>query len=191
MVGQLQQLRWRRILEAAMRTKNLTWRHALNPSTTNLRVINVLLSRALNISTPTKYTTSCAIADEPRDAMCQSKFANYCITLVRHVQKIEVIELEGYSRPTYNKIVHSATTRATVVGVIHKLTVESTSLLITPIHRRLAVAKFLTSKKITHVTWPCLFRGQSVTTRLMLHMANPCTKFEVCSLVVPGIFHGV
>ena len=132
-----------------MRTKNLTWRHALNPSTTNLRVINVLLSRALYIITPTKYTTSCAIADEPRDAMCQSKFANYCITLVRQVQKIEVMELEGYSRPTYNKIVHSATTRATVVGVIHKLTVEST---ITPIHRRLAVAKFLTSKKITHVT---------------------------------------
>ena len=143
MVGQLQQLRWRRIQEAAMRTKNLTCRHALNPSTTNLRVINVLLPRALYIITPTKYTTSCAIADEPRDAMCQSKFANYCITLVRQVQKIEVKQLEGYSRPTYNKIVHSATTRATVVGVIHKLTVESTSLLITSIHRRLAVAKFL------------------------------------------------
>jgi len=27
--------------------------------------------------------------------------------------------LEGYSRPTYNKLVHSAMTRSTVVGVIH------------------------------------------------------------------------
>jgi len=166
MVSQLQQLRWQRILEAAMRTKNLTCRHALNPSTTNLRVINVLLSRTLYVITPIIYTTSCAIADEPRDAMCQSKFANYCITLVRQVQKIEVMELEGYSLPTYNKLVHSATTRSTVVGVIHKLTVESTSLLITLIHRRLAVAKFFTSKKeITHVTWPCPFTGQSDITR--------------------------
>jgi len=32
-------------------------------------------------------------------------------------------ELESYSRPTYNKFVHSATTRSTVVGVIHKLTI--------------------------------------------------------------------
>ena len=27
------------------------------------------------------------------------------------------MELEGYSRPTYNKLVHSATRRFTVVGV--------------------------------------------------------------------------
>ena len=39
-------------------------------------------------------------------------------------EQIEVTELEGYSRPTYNKLVHSATTRSTVVGVIHKLTVD-------------------------------------------------------------------
>jgi len=32
--------------------------------------------------------------------------------------------LEGYSRPAYNKLVLSATTRSTVVGVIHKLTVD-------------------------------------------------------------------
>ena len=55
--------------------------------------------------------------------------ANCCITvkvqLVRRVQnKIEVMELEAYSRPTYNKLVHSATTHFTVVGVIHKLTVD-------------------------------------------------------------------
>ena len=34
------------------------------------------------------------------------------------------MELEGYSRPTYNKLVHSATTRFTVIGVIHMLTVD-------------------------------------------------------------------
>ena len=34
------------------------------------------------------------------------------------------MELEGYSRPTYNKLVHSAMTRLAVVGVIHKLTVD-------------------------------------------------------------------
>jgi len=39
-------------------------------------------------------------------------------------EEIEVMESAGYSRPTYNKLVHSATTRSTVVGVIHKLTVD-------------------------------------------------------------------
>jgi len=35
------------------------------------------------------------------------------------------MEFGGYSRPTYNKLMHySATTRSTVVGVIHKLTVD-------------------------------------------------------------------
>jgi len=40
------------------------------------------------------------------------------------VEQIEVMELEGYSRPTYrpNKLVHSATTRSTAVDVIHMLT---------------------------------------------------------------------
>jgi len=35
-----------------------------------------------------------------------------------------LLQLEGYSRPTYNKLVHSATMHFTVVGVIHKLTVD-------------------------------------------------------------------
>jgi len=34
------------------------------------------------------------------------------------------MELKGYSRPTYNKLVHLATTSPTVVDVIHKLTVD-------------------------------------------------------------------
>jgi len=37
-------------------------------------------------------------------------------------QLVQVMELEGYSRPTYNKFVHSATTRLAVVDVIDKLT---------------------------------------------------------------------
>jgi len=82
--------------------------------------------------------------------MCQSKFANYCITLVRQVQKIEVMELEGYSRPTYNKLVHSATTRSTVVGVIHKLTVdEFVDHINTP---TTCCGEIFNVQKITHVT---------------------------------------
>ena len=34
------------------------------------------------------------------------------------------MELEGYSRPTRDKLVYSAMTRSTVVGVSHKLTVD-------------------------------------------------------------------
>ena len=34
------------------------------------------------------------------------------------------MELDGYSRPTYNKLVYSAMMRSTVEGVIHKLTVD-------------------------------------------------------------------
>jgi len=73
-------------------------------------------------------TRSSAIADGPRDATCQS---NSCQLLHNSVgttctspEQIEVMDLEGYSRPTYSKLVHSATTRSTVVGVIHKLTVK-------------------------------------------------------------------
>ena len=54
------------------------------------------------------------------------------------------MELEGYRRPTYNKLVHSATTRSTVLGVIHKLTVDE--FVDCTNHRRLAVAKFSKSK---------------------------------------------
>jgi len=32
-------------------------------------------------------------------------------------EQSEVMELDGYSRPTYNKLVYSATTRSTVVVV--------------------------------------------------------------------------
>ena len=74
-------------------------------------------------------TRSSAIVDGPRYAPCQS---NSCQLLhnsagtsfTTNPEQIKVMKLEGYSRPTYNKLVHSATTRLTVVGVIHKLTVD-------------------------------------------------------------------
>jgi len=36
----------------------------------------------------------------------------------------EVMELEGYRRPTYNKLVHSAMMHSTITDVIQKLTVN-------------------------------------------------------------------
>jgi len=39
-------------------------------------------------------------------------------------EQVKLMELDSYSRPTYNKLVHSVMTRLTVVGVIHKLTVD-------------------------------------------------------------------
>ena len=61
--------------------------------------------------------------------MCQSKSCQLLhnsvgTTCTTSPKQIEVLELEGYSRPTYNKLAHSATTRSTAVGVIHKLTVD-------------------------------------------------------------------
>jgi len=88
----------------------------------------MLISTAILTLLKRHKTRSSAIADGPRDAMCQS---NSCQLLHNSVgttcttspEQIEVMELEGYSRPTYNKLVHLATTRFTVLGVIHKLTV--------------------------------------------------------------------
>jgi len=70
-----------------------------------------------------------AIAYGPRDAKCQSKFCqplhnSVGTTCTTSPKQLEVMELQDYSRPTYNKLVHSAMTRSTVVGVIHKLTVD-------------------------------------------------------------------
>jgi len=43
-------------------------------------------------------------------------------TCTTSLEQIEVMELEGYNRPTYNKLLHLATTRATIIGVIHEIT---------------------------------------------------------------------
>ena len=70
-------------------------------------------------------TCSCT-ADGPRDAMCQSESCqllhnSVATTCTTSPELIEVMELDGYSRPTCNKLVHSATMHSTVAGVIHQL----------------------------------------------------------------------
>jgi len=55
---------------------------------------------------------------------CQLLHSSVGETCTTNPEQNEVMELEGYSKPTYNKLVHSATTRSDVVGVIHKLTVD-------------------------------------------------------------------
>jgi len=91
------------------------------------------------------------------------------------------MELEGYSRPMYNKLVHSA-----IVGVIHKLTVdEVVDHSKTPMTCCCEIF-YVQNLEITHMTLTTPTRGQSVMTRLMLHVANPYTKFEVSSLSHSG-----
>jgi len=67
--------------------------------------------------------TSSATAVVTR-CVSQNLLHNSLGTTYTSPEQIEVMELEGYSRPTYNKLAHSATTRSTVEGVIHKLTVD-------------------------------------------------------------------
>jgi len=55
---------------------------------------------------------------------CQLLHNSVGTTFMTSPEQIDVMELEGYSRPTYNKLAHSGTTRSTIVGVIHKLTVD-------------------------------------------------------------------
>jgi len=55
---------------------------------------------------------------------------------------------------------------------------------ISPVYRRLAVAKFSksTMSKLLTWPWPRPLREHSLITRLRLHMADPCTKSEVSSV---------
>ena len=55
---------------------------------------------------------------------CQWLHNNVGTTCTTSPEQIKVMELEDYSQQTYNKLVHSAMTCSTVVGVIHKLTVN-------------------------------------------------------------------
>ena len=72
-----------------------------------------------------RRTRSSALQTD-RTTRCVSQ--KYCqllhagTTCTTSLEQIEVMELKGYSQPTYNKLVHLATTHSTVVGVIHKLT---------------------------------------------------------------------
>ena len=127
---------------------------------------------------------SSATADGPRDAMCQSKSCQLLhnsvgTTCTTSPEQMEVMESEGYSRPTYNKLLHSATTRSTVVGVIHKLTVDD---FCWP-HRYtddLLWQKFLSPKCRNYsrdLTTP--LSGMIFIGRVWLAMINLHTKFEV------------
>ena len=95
---------------------------------------------------------SSAIAEKPRDASCQLKSCQLPrnsaeTTCTTSPEKIEIMKLEGYT--TYsgvmcNKHVHSTMKRSSLfhclIGVINKPT--SDVLWISPVYRRLAVAKF-------------------------------------------------
>jgi len=83
--------------------------------------------------------------------------------------------------------VHSTMTQSSrfhcPIGVINKPTTDE--LWISPVYRRLAVAKFSKSTRQKLLAWPRPrpLREHSLITRLRIHMANPlyCTKFEVSS----------
>jgi len=86
-----------------------------------------------------------------RDASCQLKSCqlprnsaeNTCTT---SPEQIKVMKLESYSKAMCNKHVHSTMTRSSCfhcpIGVINKPTTATVELWISPVYRRLVVAKF-------------------------------------------------
>jgi len=94
-------------------------------------------------------TRSSAIAEGSRDASYQLKSCHLPrnsaeTTCTTSPKEIEVMKLEGYSGPMFNKHVYSTMRRwsrfVCLIGVINK---PNTDLLwISPVYRRLAVAKF-------------------------------------------------
>jgi len=91
------------------------------------------------------------IIEGPRDASCQLKSCQLPrnsaeTTCTTSPEQIKVMKLEGYSGTMCNKHVHSTVMRSSRfpcpihVGVINKPTTDE--LWISPVYRRLAVAKF-------------------------------------------------
>ena len=98
----------------------------------------------------TTVTRSSAIAEGPRDPSFQLKSCQLLrnsaeTTCTTSPEQIEVMKLEDYRGPMCNKLVHSTVTRSSrlccPIGVINKPTTDV--LWISPVYRRLAVAKFL------------------------------------------------
>ena len=95
---------------------------------------------------------SSAVVDGASDASCQLKSCQLPrnsaeTTCTTSPEQIEVMKLEGYGGPMCNKHVRSTMTRSSgfhcLIGVINKPT--TVELCISPVYRRLAVAKFLKS----------------------------------------------
>jgi len=100
-----------------------------------------------------KQTRRSAVAEWPRNASCQLKSCQLPrnsaeTTCTTSPEQIEVMKLKRYSKTMCNKHVHSTTTRQScshcLVRVINKPT--TVELCISPVYRRLAVAKFSKSR---------------------------------------------
>ena len=134
---------------------------------------NTISALQLAFTLSLNKTRRSVIAEGPRAESCQLKSCQLphisaetiCTT---SPEEIEVMKLEGYSGPMCNKHVHSTTTRSSrfhcLIGVINKPTTD----------------EFVDITCIP--TTCCPLRKHSLITRLRLHMADPCTKFEVSSI---------
>ena len=106
--------------------------------------------------------------------------------LVRQVLTKSMVWSWEFSWRQCVKHVHSTMTRSSrfycLRGVINKPTTDE--LWISPVYRRLEVAKFSksTMQKLLTWPWPRPLREHSLITSLRPHMADPCTKSEVSSV---------
>ena len=109
---------------------------------------------------------------------CQQLHNRVGTTCTTSPEQIDVTELEGYSRPTHSKLVHSAMTRSTVEGEIH-------------------VDEFVDHSNTPKTYWCDTFtrdHGQSVIIRLILHVSNsyipaplklrPYGAIQICLLLL-------
>ena len=119
-------------------------------------------------------TARCVVSVEILPIATHNGAENTCTT---SPEQIEIMKLEGYSWPMCNEHVHSTMTRSSrfhcPVADINKPTTDK--LWISPVYRRLAVAKFSKSTW----PWPHPFQERFFIRGVGLAMVNQCTKFEV------------